>query len=1158
MKGKGLGKVVLIVRSCLFFYRDKLLVLNYSILLTCLLTLNVTAKTYSQGEKIDLNIHNLKLKQVFPILEQKGKIRLLYSEENASMNRNVSLKVSDTPVLEVLNRLLKLENKLNYQVLESGVVVIVDRHQALEQDNTIKGVVTDSDGQPLAGVSIKVKGTNIGATTNAQGQYSITSPPTGTLVLTYVGYQSQEVALNARSTINVALIVESQSLNEVVVIGYGTAKKSDLTGSVSSVSAAEIEKVPVTTIDQSLQGRSAGVQVTSNDGSPGGGISVQIRGVGSFGNTAPLYVVDGYPISGGLASINPSDIQSMDVLKDASAAAIYGNRASNGVVIITTKRGTNQEGVVISFDALSSLQSAPKRYNMMTAEQFVTAAKTVVETDNYNALSEWKNEPASSFRNIDWQDAFYKMGSRQHYNLAIRGGGPKVQSSFSMGFFKHDGTVKFSGFKRYNAAINLDYTPYTWLKASTSVKYTNSNRDSRASDLGSFLFSIPTMTGRPGVDQIKDQNGIYGYYTKGTQATMSLPNNVYADLEQRQTDNPNSNLLTTASLEATILPGLKAKTNFGFNTINGSALVFNPANDRSQNAPLADINQSVNATNEWLWENTLSYTQTFDKHAIDFVAGISAQENKFRLSGVSGTGSISNDVISADFNNLATITSTTGYTEYWSLASQFGRLTYKFADKYILTGTVRRDGSSRFGPGNKWGVFPSISAAWKLKEENFLKNIEGITDLKIRGSWGKAGNQDLPLFAYLGPYIAGTSATDNRGYVFGSTKTFYPGLALNALPNQNLTWEKNTQTDIGLDVSLFNSSINIAADYYKRVSSDFLLNVDVPAQTGFTQAQRNVGEMQNEGFELAIQYQNYNHPFKWSVGINGSTIKNKINSYAEGLSQMFNQNPLNLRDYGGNQWTQYAISRIGEVIGAFYGFKTEGIFQDRAAIEALNAAAVEKYGAGAYYQVSSTAPGDRKFADLNGDGRITDDDRTIIGNPLPEFFGGLTFDGSYKQFDFNLFIYASFGNDILNYAKRNLENFDAAAGVGLQNFGVDFYDNHWTPENHATTYPRLVAYDQNGNNRVSDAYVEDGSFARLKSVQIGYTFSESLARSLHMNRLRIYVSAQNLFTITNYSGLDPEIGNVGSARGNNGNATGLDLGNYPTSKFFTLGLNVGF
>ncbi len=1020
---------------------------------------------------------------------------------------------------------------------------------------TIRGRVTDAKGTPMPGINIKLKGTSVGTTTDAEGRYSLNVPDnSGTLVFSYIGFNSQEIDLQGRTTIDVKLSENQNALNEVVVIGYGTTKRSDLTGSVSSVTAAQIEKVPVTTIDQALQGRSAGVQVTSNDGSPGAGISVKIRGTGTFGDNSPLYVVDGYPISGNLASINPSDIASMDILKDASATAIYGNRASNGVVIITTKRGS-KEGIQISFDALTSVQQEPEKYKVMTAAQFVTAAQQVAATDNYAILPEWKNDPAS-FRNIDWQDQFFQTGLRQNYNVGLRGGNQQVQSAFSLGYFNQDGIVQFSNFKRYNASMNLDYTPFKWLKASASVKYTHSERQVRAgssiNQLGNLTRQIPTMTGNPLTDQVKNENGVYGYYTKGAQATTGMTN-LFADMEQQDQQNPYNNLLTTTSLEASLVAGLKVKTTFGLNTSDGSSYLFTPSNDRVVPSPLASYSQSARSNLEWLWENTLSYVKTFDKHSVDFVGGVSAQKNTFRNVGSSGSGLVSNDL-----RNVASLQTVApfGYQETWSLASQFGRLTYKFMDRYIVTGTVRRDGSSRFGPGNQWGVFPSVSAAWNIKNESFLVNSTAISDLKIRGSWGKSGNQNIGLFQYLGTYGSGPSANDNRGYVFGSTKTYYPGLVLNGLPNVDLTWEKTTQTDIGIDAAFVNSKITLTADYYKRKSSDFLLNVNIPSQTGFSTATRNVGSIVNDGFELALGYRESEKEFKWSLGANVTTVRNKIESFTDGLNSIGNFTNLGFRNYGGNMWTNFSQSQVGGVVGAFYGFRSAGIFQSTEEISALNAAASAKYGNGSFYQVSQTAPGDRKFVDLNGDGRITDDDREIIGSPVPKFFGGLNFDGSYKQFDFNLFIYASVGNKILNYAKRNLQNFDAAAGVGLQNMGEDFYLNHWTPQNHSTSYTRLVSYDQNGNNRVSDAYVEDGSFARLKSVQVGYTLSSTASRKVFMNKVRIYVSAQNLFTITKYSGLDPEIGDVAGSDGFTAN--GVDIGSYPTSKYFTLGLNLGF
>ena len=1048
--------------------------------------------------------------------------------------------------------ILKKDSSIN---LSSAKTVTNSKTLINDNQISVSGTVTDANGNPMPAVNILEKGTQNGVLSDFDGNFNITVSSTqAVLVFSYVGMKSIERVVGDNTTINVQLEEDAQGLDEVVVIGYGTAKKSDLTGAVSSVSAEQVEKVPVTTVDQALQGRAAGVQVTTNDGSPGAGISVKIRGTGTFGDNSPLYVVDGYPISGNLSSLNPSDIQSMEILKDASATAIYGNRASNGVVIITTKRG-KKNVFEISFDGLLSVQAKPEMYDVMTAEQFVTAAQQVATTDDYPILPEWNNDPAS-FRNIDWQNAFYRAGIRQNYNVALRGGGELVQTSFSLGYYKHEGIVKFSNYERYNSSLNVDFTPYSWLKATASVKYTHSNSKlgsgSSITQLGNLTRLIPTMTGNPLTDMIKDADGNYGYYTPGAQATTGMTN-LYADVEEIDQDNPRDNFLSTTSVEVTILPGLKAKTNFGINTFSGFSSYFTPSNTREEPNPQAYYSQRNNSSYEWLWENTVSYVQTFGDHSLDIVGGISSQENTYRISGADGNGLVSNEL--RDISSLTTV-APYGYQQAWSLASQFGRLTYKFLDKYILTGTVRRDGSSRFGPGKKWGVFPSLSAAWKLKQESFLSDVEAINDLKIRASWGKSGNQNIGLFQYLGLYGTGPSPTDNRGYAFGDPKTYYPGLVLNGLANPDLTWEKTTQTDIGIDAAFLNNKITFTADYYVRESSDFLLDVNVPAQTGFSTATRNVGSIRNKGLELSLQYRSAEHEFQWSLGANLTTVNNEILSFTDGLTSIGNFTSLDFRNYGGNVWTTFSQSRVGGEVGAFYGFRSAGIFQTQAEIDALNQATSDQYGNGSFYQVSDTSPGDRKFVDLNGDSRITDDDREIIGSPIPDFFGGINFDGSYKQFDFSLFVYTSIGNDILNYAKRNLQNFDAAAGVGLQNMGSEFYLNHWTPENQTTTYTRLVSYDKNGNNRVSDVYVEDGSFVRLKNIQVGYTFPQAFTDKVYMKKLRVYLSAQNLFTITNYSGLDPEIGDVSGSDGLSSN--GVDVGSYPTSKFFTLGVNLGF
>lgn len=1065
--------------------------------------------------------------------------------------------------------LLFPQNRLPARLFLTVLLAVFAICNSFAQGRTVSGTVTAADeGTAIPGANVIIKGTSRGTVTDVDGKFSITvSDNAETLVISSIGYASQEIVVGDRTNFSVNLAPDIQSLAEVVVIGYGTQERKDVSGAIASVTAAQIEKVPVSTLDQALQGRSPGVQVTNNDGSPGAGITVQIRGTGSFGDNTPLYVVDGYPISGSLNTLNPNDIASMEILKDASATAIYGSRAANGVVIITTKRG-KKEGIQVSLDVYSSIQMKPKQYDVLNAQQFTTFASEIAAQESYPVLPEWSNP--SSLRNIDWQKELYQTGNRQNYNISLRGGSEKVQTAFSVGYLKQKGIVKLSDFSRYNATLNLDYTPNTWLKASASVKYTRTGGAVRfgsgQNGVGNLTKLVPTMTGNPLTDEVKDANGNYGYYTKNA-AAVAGQTNILADIETQDRQNANNNLLASAYLEVTLVKGLKVKTNFGINSSDYSGYYFTPTNSRVEPAPRAYYSQSANNTIEWLWENTVSYSMTFNDHAVDFVGGVSAQENKYRQIGLAGYGLVSDELRNA--GSLESITDYYGNQQIWSLASEFARLTYKFKDKYILTGTVRRDGSSRFGPGNKYGVFPSVAAAWKIMEEPFMANVPVLSDLKLRGSWGQTGNQNIALFQYQGTYGSGTSLVDNRGYVFGVSKTYYDGLALESLPNPDLKWEATTQSNVGIDAAFLEGKVTLTADYYNKVSSDFLLDIDVPSQTGFSKATRNVGSIKNNGLELALGYRQSTGVFQWGVTANITTVHNKIQRFADGLKAVRNFTDMGFANYGSASWTVFSQSEIGGQVGSFYGFKSAGIFQAQSEIDALNAEAVTKNGAGTFYQSSATAPGDRKFADLNGDGRITDDDRAIIGSPIPKFYGGLNFDGTYKQFDFSMFWYFSYGNDILNYARRNLESLATNGGVGIENVGEDFYKNRWTETNHSTTMPRAVRNDVSGNTRVSDAYVEDGSYIRLRNIQIGYTFPVELSSKISLTKARVYISAQNLFTITKYTGLDPEIGQVTDPNAGRGTAnpnapvrsvqaTGLDVGNFPNSRFYTLGLSLQF
>lgn len=1036
------------------------------------------------------------------------------------------------------------------------------------QNTQISGKVTDAaDNSAMPGVTINIKGSASGAAvTDLNGNFNLTAPNDATLIFKFIGFMNREVAVSGRTRINVSLQSETKNLQEVVVIGYGTQKRGDVTGAVSSVSAAQIEKTPVTTIEQVLQGRTPGVQVTNNDGAPGGTVSVQIRGVGSFGVNEPLYVVDGYPLTGGLSNLNTNDIATMDILKDASATAIYGNRAANGVVIITTKRG-RKNGLQVSFDAYGSSQTKPKKINVLNAQQFAGLVVERAVGDGLQPLPEFSNP--SALTTIDWQDVMYQSGNRQNYNLSVRGGNEKLQSAISVGYLTQEGVVRFSDYSRLNASLNADYLASNWLKVAGNVKYSRVNTavkfgtggQNAGFGVGSLTYLIPTMTGNPATSEAKDANGNYAYPTKTDQYLNSHPN-VLADAETQDQNNLTNYFLGNVSLEATLLKGLSVKTSFGLNNSDFFGNYFTPSHDRRSSEVLSFYSQNQNSSFEYVWENTVSYSNTFGIHGIDAVAGISRQENTFRNTGGQGNGSISNEF--RDLNKVLTLTNVFGGQQSYALASQFARVNYRLMDKYLFTATVRRDGSSKFAENNRYGVFPSASVAWRIKNENFLKNVSAISDLKIRASYGEVGNQfGIGNFRYLSQYGSGGNSLsyNNNGYPFN--KEYQEGLVLIALPNPNLKWETSKQSNIGLDLSTLGGKLSLTADYYTKESSDFLLNINTPAQTGFPNADLNVGSVRNSGIELGIEFRESQKTFNYGINLSFTTVKNEILSFTEGLNAITNIRPLGFATTGQalNNWNIYSISEVGHSIGEFYGFKTAGIFQSQAEIDALNAAATAKAGKEEFYQRPETAPGDRKFQDINNDGKISEADRVRLGSFMPKFFTGLNLDGAYKQFDLNLFWYASVGNKIFNYTARNLQSFGRTdGGIGIQNISQEYYENRWTSSNPSNEYARITRLDQNGNGRPSDVFVEDGSFLRLKNIQLGYTLPASIAQKAAVSKLRFYISAQNLLTFTKYSGLDPELSTPADPTDGTRNvtATGIDVGTYPNTKFFTFGLNASF
>lgn len=1026
----------------------------------------------------------------------------------------------------------------------------------IAQTKTITGTVKDSNGMPLPSVSVVIQGTTNGVTTDFDGNYSIGNVSSDDrLVFSYVGMQEQVIAIDERTIINIILETDTQGLDEIVLVAYGSSSQRDLTGAVGSVSSEDIEKFPATSVTQALQGKAAGVQITQNSGGPGAGISVNIRGIGSFGNNEPLYVIDGFPTQN-ISFINPNDIQSMSVLKDASAAAIYGVRANAGVVIIETKKGL-RDRVSVSIDSWVGFQLEPEQIDMLNVNQFTDLALEIAANQNKEVLEEWSNP--QSLRNINWQDYAFDTGFRQGHNISIRGGGEKARAALSVGMIDEEGVIITSSYKRYNIGLNVDYDILDNLTARADVKYAYSESYQNLSQgyygFTKLLTNSPYLDNRTGTNQPYDGNGNYGAFPDT--GLLSTSNNVLASALQNDSDNGTNNLLGNLALEYLFLDGFKATGKFGFQTQNYAGWSFLPkynrGNSNADNNPSATYSIDQNTFNEYLAEGLLEYNKTFGEHRVEALLGISAQQNKFKNVYVESRGFISDDI--RDLAAADEITNRSGTWGTATFASTFGRLNYTFRDRYNFTATLRRDGvGNKFSENNLYGTFPSLAAGWNIDEEPFMENT-GFNLLKLRGSWGETGNsQGIAPFQFFTSYTGGPT-NDNNGYVFGGQPV--SGLAPASLGNPNLGWESQIQTNIGIDAELLNNRLYFTIDYFLKSAEEFLLRETTPSQTGFTSRAVNAGNVENKGLEILIGYRKNQGNFQWDLSANFTRINNEISELTKG--QDFLIFDTNFVPNFVDNWLGFTRSYVGGNVGTFYGYRADGIFQNQAEIDELNAQAPD----GTYQESTGSnpiAPGDRRFVDLNNDGQITAADREIIGSPFPDFYGGLNFNGSYKNFEVGIALYGSYGNDILNFTRVEQET---AGGYGINsaftNVSETYYLNRWTPENPSNTYARAVVEDVNQNNRVSDHFVEDGSFLRLRNIQLAYNFSPELIETIGMASAKIYVSGQNLVTLTGYSGMDPEIGSVTDIDGNGGvQSRGVDFGAYPSPRTFTIGVNLQF
>ena len=1002
--------------------------------------------------------------------------------------------------------------KLRIWLLVVGLVT-----HAYAQDLTIKGKITDNSGAELPGVNVTVKGTQKGIVSDAEGKYQLSGVPAkATLVFSFIGYLKQEIEANNRTVIDVVLEADVKSINEVVVVGYGTQRKIETTGSIASVKSSDLVQTPVANVAQGLQARVSGIQISQNSGSPGGNVSVRIRGTNSINGTSePLYVVDGIQISNGggindvspLSTINPNDIESVEVLKDASASAIYGARAANGVVLITTKRGKSG-GTRVTLDSYFGVQKITKTLPLLNAAEFAQLENEVFKNSYYK-------DPTSLGEGVNWQNIIFLEAPIQNHQLSINGGNDKTQLALSANYFDQDGIIISSNFKRYSYRLNLDHKISNRVKVGTSIlgSYSvNSGIQTGSTSQGDGDVVTGTILGAaigapPNLKPYRADGSIFpfGEQEDGRYREVTNPLGLAAVMNKTALKRTLVNLYG----EATILKGLTYRASFNVDLQNNITDRYSPRSIIS----LRDLNDNSGSGSKansnflgLLHESILTYSQTIaENHSLKFT-GVFASQAEFANSNSISASGFPNDATQNEALQLALNRTVSSSRSKQRLDSYMGRVNYGYKDKYFLDLTARVDGSSRFGTNNKYGFFPAVSAAWRLIEEPFLKNVTWLSDLKLRASYGITGNA-----GGISPYQSlSTVAATGSDYVFNNA--YVTGINPTGIANPDLRWEKSTQTNVGLDVSLLNNRFSLIVDVYDKITKDLLYIKTLPLSSGYASITGNYASLENKGVEFAANARILDGPLKWNISANLTRNRNKVLDLDGGTtSERF--------------ITSYTILKVGEPLGLIKSYIFDGINQTGETI-------LPGYDG---------RLGGHKVKDLNGDGTITSADQTTTGNPNPNFIFGFSTNLAYKGFDLSAFLSGSQGNDIYNLSRLSFEN-----PLGQRNL-LKGVVNRWSPTNPSNQY---VSAAQGGRLPVSSYYVEDGSYIRCKNVTLGYT----LPAIKGIQNIRVYVSGNNLFTITNYSGFDPE---VNTFAGSN-TVIGIDNFVYPQARSFLGGIQVTF
>mgnify|MGYP004435128661 FL=1 len=1016
------------------------------------------------------------------------------------------------------------------------------------QTKTVSGIVkSESGGEPLVGATVKVKETNTGGITDIDGRYTIQANLGQTLIVSYIGYRTKEVKVERTTRIDILLQEDNEMLDEVVVVGYGTMKRSDLTGSVVSVTGDELKKSVVTSLDQALQGRAAGVQVTQNSGTPGGGISVSIRGINSLNGNEPLYVIDGVAISGNntsnssvLSSINPADIVSMEVLKDASATAIYGSRASNGVVLITTRQG--EEGKTkVSYEGYYALQQLPKKLETLTLPEYAVYQNLRAATIGFGAREEFK-DPSLLSRGTDWQNEIFRTAPMHNHQINISGGSKSMKYSLSGGYMQQDGIVFGSDFERFSFRVNMDND----LRASVARTQQTNNVDGSGA-IYNALNQLPEVPAR-------NPDGSFGMQTENMYGTYF--SNPLSDLIQNENYSRNTQVYVNAFADIKLWKGLVFRTEYAANFNYSNDYKFTPSYDYEHFKQQSSASRGAGNGSNWTLKTYFTYNNTFGKHGLSAMLGHEAQENKYESLSGSRTNFLFNSVHELDAGDATTAKANSSRGSS-AIESYFGRLNYNYDDRYLLTATLRADGSSSFAKESRWGWFPSVALAWKVNNEAFLKDVEAINSLKLRLGWGVVGNQWAGSYAY-GVTMASAASIWGTGFYAGN------------YPNRELKWEETNSFNVGLDLALFNNRIEFIADAYYKKTDNLLMQASLPTYvSGLIRAPWvNAGAMTNKGVEFTLNTHNIQtRDFTWTSGLTFSINHNEVTKlYSESSA---------ISGINGSETLTYTM--VGEPVGQFYGYKVIGMFKEEGDFY--------KKGADGNFLLDETGNriqvaipkdqtigksgiwvGDYIYEDRDNNGVIDEKDRTFLGNPAPKFTFGFNNYLSYKGFDLNIFLNGSVGNKAINLIRRTftdpmrnsnlLKEATGIAQIAMHDpeVGDEVLSNVYVANADAAKVQRITTSSANDNNRISDRFVEDASYLRIKNISLGYTFPQKWLRRLQIDHLRLYVNIQNLCTITGYKGYDPEIG----ALNYNVLLRGVDDARYPSQRIYTFGLNFNF